>query len=334
MPVLATEKNRRLQELLRSREFFDIVGVTNALQARLVELAGVPVTYVGGGIFTSHILGLPDIAFMSRNELIWFASRVSAVVDIPVLCDSDQGFGTAVQVRRTVHEFIQAGISGIHIEDQPANRRCGFLAGKTVCSIEEAVLKYKAAVAAKNELDPNFVIIARCDARTAVNGGLETTIERLKAYEAAGVDMLYFEGPQSPEEIKMVRAETKLPLIATLFGWSDQPDREVQKKWGLSATFFPELLVYPQNMAVYDFLQDWKKRGVAAYRDVRAKSDKHPIGGLRWFDFDGLREWGEWEKKYVPADQIPTQRGKGLGVHDPYEATDVKRQAADATAAD
>jgi 2-methylisocitrate lyase-like PEP mutase family enzyme len=150
------------------------------------------------------------------GEMVENAGRMAQAVSIPLLSDSDQGFGNAVNVRRTVQSFIQAGVAGIHIEDQMAPKRCGFVKGKELISLEEAAGKYRAAVDAKMELDPDFVIVARCDARTAVGGGMEEVIVRLKAYKRAGVDVLYFEAPQSREEIEEVRAEVEGPLMATL----------------------------------------------------------------------------------------------------------------------
>lgn len=304
-------------ELFHSGEFFVIPGVTNAIQARMWEQAGLPCVAVGGGIFTSTTIGLPDLAFMSKSELIWFASRVSYAVDVPVIVDIDQGFGGVLQARRTVQECINAGIAGVHMEDQPQDRRCGFLARKTVVPIEEAVGKYRAVVDAKRELDENFVIIARTDARTAVNGGFEDAIERLKAYEDAGVDVLYFEGPQSEEEVRAARDATSIPLISTLFGWEEHPSLEEQAEMGLTAAFYPEVLVYVTNKASYDFIQDFTVRGMDAYNDLRRDVADHPVGGLRWFDIDGLPELLETEQQYAPEGSIPEDAAMGRGVHDP-----------------
>jgi 2-methylisocitrate lyase-like PEP mutase family enzyme len=289
-------------ELFQSREFFVIPGAANAIQARMWEQAGFPAVSLGGGIFAGTMLGVPDLALMSKSELIWAASRFSQVVDIPVIVDIDQGFGGVLQARRTVQECINAGIAGVHMEDQPADRRCGFFANKTVVSIDEAVGKFRAVVDAKRELDENFVIIARTDARTAVNGGLEETIERLKAYEEAGVDVLYFEGPQSEDEVRAARAETTLPLIATLFGWDEHPSLQEQDAMGLAAAFYPEPMQWAGNKAAYDYIQDFKERGIDAYHDLRKSVKDHPVGGLRFMDINGLPELLEIERRFTPEE--------------------------------
>ena len=132
-------------------------------------------------------------------------------VNIPAMVDCDTGFGNAINVRRTVASMIRAGAAGLFIEDQVTPKRCAFVKGKEVISLEEAVGKYRAAIDVRNELDPDFIIMARTDARTAVGGSLEEVIRRGKAYLDAGADILYVAALQSRDEIKQVRERFERP---------------------------------------------------------------------------------------------------------------------------
>ena len=187
------KKTTKLQELFHRGQIFVIAGGGCALHARIAEQAGFECAYMSGAMTSATILGIPDAGLITATEMVENAGRMAAAISIPLISDSDQGFGNAINVRRTVQSFIRAGVAGIHIEDQPFPKRCGFVKGKEVISLEEALGKYRAAVDARNELDPDFVIIARCDARGASGGSLEETIERLRAYKLVGVDVLYAE---------------------------------------------------------------------------------------------------------------------------------------------
>ena len=193
-------RGEQLRGLIERKEILVLPGCANALQAVTIERAGFEAAYMSGAGTAATLLGMPDAGFTSMTEVVMNARYIAGAIGVPLLCDADTGYGNAVSVRRTVHEFIRAGVGGIHIEDQVFPKRCGFVAGKQVVPIEEAAGKYRAAVDARDELDPGFVIIARTDARTAVGGGLDEAIARGKAYRAAGADVAYFEAPQSVDE--------------------------------------------------------------------------------------------------------------------------------------
>ena len=184
------KKTTVLKRMIENNEFFVLPGGGCALHAKIAEAVGFKVAYMSGMNACATVFGVPDAGLLTLTEMVENAGRMANAVNIPLIADADQGFGNAINVRRTVQEYIRAGVAGIHIEDQVAPKRCGFVQGKQLVSIEEAAGKYRAAVDAKNELDPDFVIIARCDARTAANGGLDEVVRRLRAYKDAGVDML------------------------------------------------------------------------------------------------------------------------------------------------
>ena len=167
------KQTTRLRQLFERPEVFVLPGCTNAFEAQLVQWIGYEACYMSGAGTSGTLAGLPDAGLLSGSEMVMNAGYMAQAVDIPLVSDADTGYGNAVNVRRTVHAFIRAGVAGIHIEDQVAPKRCGFVAGKQVIPIDEAVGKYRAAVDARNELDEDFIIIARTDSRGAVGGTLE-----------------------------------------------------------------------------------------------------------------------------------------------------------------
>src|SRR5262249_43337482 len=148
------------------------------------------------------------------------ARYIANAVPVPVIADADNGYGNAINVMRTVREYIGTGVAGIHIEDQVIPKRCGHVAGRRVIPLEEAVGKYRAADAVRRELDPDFVLIARTDARGASGGSLDEAIRRANAYLAAGADLAFVEGPTSVEEVRRVCREVKGPVFYNQTGVS------------------------------------------------------------------------------------------------------------------
>ena len=184
-------------------------GAHDALSARIVEQVGYPLCVVtGAGV--SMCRGYPDVGLVTMEEMVANARYIAEAVDIPVVVDADNGYGNAINVRRTVREFERAGVAGIHIEDQVWPKRCGHMFGKKLIPVDEMVQKLHAALDARRDRD--FVIIARCDALLVE--GLEKTLERGEAYLQAGADMLFFEMRDSPAENKAMaeRFRGRVPL--------------------------------------------------------------------------------------------------------------------------
>ena len=204
-----TRATTRLRALLARDGLAMAGGAHDALSARIVEQTGFPLCVVtGAGV--SVCRGFPDVGLLGLEENVRNARYIAEAVDIPVIVDADNGYGNAINVRRTVREFEAAGVAGIHIEDQTWPKRCGHMFGKSVIPKDEMAQKIRAAREARR--DPDFVVIARCDA-LMVNG-LEDTLERGEAYLEAGVDMLFFEMRESMEEIRAMaeRFRGRIPL--------------------------------------------------------------------------------------------------------------------------
>src|SRR5580700_5830483 len=169
-----------------------------------MEQAGYGGLFVGTGGVVGAYTGLADVGTATMTECVTIAGWIADSISIPVIMDGDTGHGGIMAVRRMVGECIRAGIAGIRIDDQPIeSKRKTQSAGVEVVPLDQAIARYRAAVDMKNELDPNFVVMAQCYARDAANGGFDEAVQRLKAYrDAAGVDWVQFESPHSVDEIK------------------------------------------------------------------------------------------------------------------------------------
>ena len=211
-----TAPRARLRELLARPEPLQAPGAYDALSARLVEQAGFDVVYMTGFGSTASLIGRPDVGLLSGAEMIDNARRIVAAVDVPVIADADTGYGNAINVLRTVQLYEQAGVAGIHLEDQVMPKKCGHMSGKVVVPAAEMVGKLRAAVEARR--DPDFLLIARTDA--AAVHGLDDAIARAHAYADAGADVLFVEAPTS--EADVVRVATELKGVAPLvFNWAE-----------------------------------------------------------------------------------------------------------------
>ena len=191
-----------LRALLKRQGCLVVPGCFNAMSARVLTKAGFEAIYMTGYGTSLSLLGMPDAGFATMSEMHLNARYIAnAVAGIPVIADADNGYGNAVQMTRAIREYIQTGVACVHIEDQVSPKRCGHVAGKFVLSIEEAVGKVRAAHETRQQVDPDFMLIARSDARGANGGSLQEAINRVNAYLDAGADMAFVEGPTSEREV-------------------------------------------------------------------------------------------------------------------------------------
>jgi carboxyvinyl-carboxyphosphonate phosphorylmutase len=212
----ASSPRARLRELLAAPEPLLAPGAYDALSARLIEQAGFDAVYMTGFGSTASLIGRPDVGLLSGAEMVDNARRITAAVDRPVIADADTGYGNAINVLRTVAAYEQAGVAGIHLEDQVMPKKCGHMSGKAVIPAEEMVGKIRAAVAARR--DPDFVLIARTDA--AAVHGIDEAITRGRQYAEAGADALFVEAPTSEADLARVAGELRgvAPLV---FNWAE-----------------------------------------------------------------------------------------------------------------
>jgi len=187
----------KLRQLLASDQMVVAPFVMNALHAKIAQSVGFDAVYMTGS-GTSAEKGFPDVGMLTMTEMVGNAKYIANAVDVPVICDADTGYGNPLNVQRTVREYEAAGVAGIHIEDQLFPKKCGFFDGKQVISSEEMVHKIHAALDART--DPDFVVIARCDAYAVT--GWEDTVRRCKEYSDAGADVVFVDGIKSEEDLQ------------------------------------------------------------------------------------------------------------------------------------
>jgi 2-methylisocitrate lyase-like PEP mutase family enzyme len=200
--MLNHEINKSFRERLNGGGAILIPGAANALAARVIDGLGFEAIYISGAGVTNTFLGMPDHGFISLPELAQHTAAIRNATDLPLVVDADTGFGNAVNVHHTVRMLERAGASAIQIEDQVNPKRCGHFAGKEVVSLPEARSRIKAAVDARQ--DPNFLIVARTDARAT--RGPEEALERAEAFIEDGADITFVEAPARLAEIAAIPA--------------------------------------------------------------------------------------------------------------------------------
>ena len=234
-------------------------GVPNAAMARQVQHVGFDAVYASGAGMANATAGVPDIGLLGMAEVVQLAGYIAKAVKIPVVVDADTGFGGAENVGRTIRELENAGLAGCHIEDQEFPKRCGHLAGKSIVDLDEMVAKIKAAVAARR--DPDFMIIARTDARSVED--FDRTVDRAEKYLAAGADAIFPEALQSAEEFRDFAKAIDLPLLANMTEFGQSPLLSFQDlvELGYRMVIFPQSAFRVAMKASEKFLRALKKSG-------------------------------------------------------------------------
>jgi 2-methylisocitrate lyase-like PEP mutase family enzyme len=282
----------RLRELLGSGELIVAPGAFDPLAARLVEEAGFPAVYMTGFGTSAALLGRPDVGLLTMTEMAGNAGRIADCVDIPVIADADTGYGNPLNVIRTVGAYEAAGAAAIHIEDQVAPKKCGHLDGKQVIGPAEMAQKVRAAAEARS--GPEFVIIARTDARAVE--GLAAALDRARRYRDAGADVLFIEALVSEAEAE--QAASAFPDVPLLFNWAEggkTPPVSLARlrEMGYRIVIFPISTLLAATAAMREVLREIAKAGTPA-----AALPGLPSFG-EFTEFIGLPEVREAEQRYT-----------------------------------
>jgi methylisocitrate lyase len=195
-----------------------IPGVFHPLVAKIAERLGYQAVYLSGGALSAS-LGIPDVGLATLSEFVEEARRITHATRLPLLCDADTGFGEALNVERTVKLYEAAGAAGIHLEDQQLPKRCGHLSGKQLIDAETMAAKIRAAVASRR--DPDFVLVARTDARGVL--GFDEAVRRAKLYVEAGADAIFPEALESADEFATFARAIQAPLLANMTEFGKSP---------------------------------------------------------------------------------------------------------------
>ena len=234
-------------------------GAFNGISAKLIEKAGFEAIYISGAGLANGVAAMPDIGLLTMNEVQTQAGYIVNAVNIPCIVDGDTGFGEVVNVVRMVKGFENMGAAGVHIEDQELPKKCGHLSGKILVSSRTMAEKIAAAVEARK--DPDFLIIARTDARGVE--GIKKAIERANIYVDAGADIIFPEALESKEEFITFKKEVNAPLLANMTEFGKTPLISVNQfeEMGYSIVIFPLTAFRVMLKTVQDTLKKLKTEG-------------------------------------------------------------------------
>lgn len=253
----------RLRKLLHRPQILVVIGCHDALSARLIQEAGFEAAFMSGFAVSADRLGLPDTGLISYGEMVDQGINICRAVDIPLFGDGDTGFGNAVNIKRTVQGYARAGFACIMLEDQVAPKRCGHTQGKTVVSRDEAAMRVRAAVDARNQGD-DILIMARTDARAT--DGLDEAIARCRLFRELGADITFLEAPTSEDEMRRYCSEVRGPKMINLIESGKTPVLPLPELQaiGYRIAVYPLTLLNVSIRAMREALQSLKRQEIPA----------------------------------------------------------------------
>lgn len=288
------KKTVRLKQLLKDKQLLVAPGAFDVLSARIIAMAGFQAVYMTGYGTSASVIGQPDVGLLTMSEMAERARNIAAAVDVPVIADGDTGFGNPLNVARTVRAYEQAGAAAIQLEDQVFPKRCGHMLGRRVIPKEEMIQKIKAATDARR--DEDFVIIARTDARTTF--GLDEALQRGKAYEEAGADVLFIESPESVDELRRItQAFPNTPTLANMIEGGRTPFLPTAEleALGFAIAIYPTGPLYAAAKAVSSYVDELKNKGTTAGKV------QDMIAFEAFNQLIGLPQYNELEQRYAVA---------------------------------
>jgi len=281
---------KNLKSMLKSKKPLVIPGVYDALGAKIAQKVGFDAMFQTGYGTSATLFGMPDYGFIGATETVDNARRICRAVSVPVIVDSDTGYGNALSVWKLVKELESAGASGIFLEDQKWPKRCGHMQGKEVIPQEEYTEKLSAAIDARENKD--FIIVARTDARATE--GLDEAIQRGKQNKKTGADAIFVEAPRSLDEMKKIGKEINAPLVANMIEGGATPlsSAETLNKMGFKIILYPLSVLYANTFATMNILTDLKKNGNTM------KSKQKVVNFDQFNDLVELSKFRKMENRY------------------------------------
>lgn len=280
MQPTSAARSARLRELIQDHTVV-LPGAINALSGRLIEREGFEALYLSGAVLANSVGGVPDVGLMTLTEAEAHAAAIARVTTIPIIADADTGYGEADNAARTVRVLEQAGVSGIHLEDQVFPKRCGHLEGKELVPAEAFCEKLAAASAAKSS--PEFLLIARTDARSVE--GYDAAVARANQYLDAGADAIFPEALGSEEEFRRFAQEVKAPLLANMTEFGKTPYTSIEKfaDMGYRMVIFPVTLQRVAMKAMEHALRVLKAQGtqVSLLESMQTRQELYDLLGYQ-----------------------------------------------------
>ena len=253
---------KKLSSMIKSKKPLVIPGVYDAIGAKIAEKVGFNAMFQTGYGTSATLFGMPDYGFIGATETVDNARRISNAISVPLIVDSDTGYGNALSVWKLVKELEAAGAAGIFLEDQKWPKRCGHMQGKDVILQEEYTEKLGAAIDARENKD--FIIVARTDSRATE--GLDKAIERGLENKKTGADAVFIEAPKSLDEMKRIGKEIKAPLVANMIEGGATPinSAETLSKIGFNIILYPLSVLFANTFATMNILKELKNTGTTS----------------------------------------------------------------------
>jgi 2,3-dimethylmalate lyase len=274
-----------LRALLKHGRIVAAPGAYDALSALLIERAGFKAIYLTGNGQAASMLGLPDVGLITLTEMAERIRCIRGVTTVPLIADADVGYGSLINVRRTMREFEAAGASAIQLEDQVSSKKCGHELGRKIVSTEEMEQRLRAAAAGRQ--NPDTLIIARTDARTT--HGLAEAIRRGRAYAAAGADVIFVESPESEAELREVAQGICAPTLANMVETGRTPYLSAQRlgELGFAIAIYPATAFLTVTHAVGAAMAKLRRDGrIEDLSDLATLEEYHKV--LRFSDYADL----------------------------------------------
>jgi len=287
-----SNQSTQLRRLIEQTGPLLLPGVYDCLTAKIVQAAGFSAAFLGDGAVSVSRLGLPDFGLVSLMEVIDRAREICSSVSIPLLVDVGTGYGNALNVRRTVRQVEDAGAGGVFFEDQTWPKKCGHIPGRSLIPQAEMVNKVRAAADARST--PDFVIVARTDARAIE--GLDAAIQRLRAYGEAGADVVFIDALESLNDLQRTAREVPYPLMANMLEGGRTPYLSAGElgAMGYKVVIWPETLMYAGFAAMMEVAKELKASGTTSQSSREKMTD---FGRLS--EFLGLQDLYSLERRYA-----------------------------------
>ncbi|MHA6261066.1 methylisocitrate lyase [Sporosarcina sp. CAU 1771] len=271
------------EQLSADKGIIQIPGTHDAMAALLAKEQGFGTLYLSGAAFSAS-LGLPDLGLITLTELAMRTREITRATGLPLLVDIDTGFGSVLNVTRTVQELVDAGAAAIQMEDQELPKKCGHLNGKKLVSTEDMVQKILAA----RQASPDIVIVARTDAKSVE--GIEAAIERANAYMKAGADAIFPEALQTEEEFKQFAQEVDAPLLANMTEFGQTPYFSAQQfeAWGYKMVIYPVTSLRIASKAIRDVYSLIKETGSQKLAVENMQTRKELYETIKYFEYEDL----------------------------------------------
>lgn len=295
-----TAARRHFREILARDTITVMPGGFSPLYARMAQEIGFECFFLAGSQMSAFLLGVPDNGILGMRDMVDHARHAAARTTIPIQLDADTGFGNAVNVHFAVQEIVRSGVAAMNLEDQEAPKKSATMAGRRCIPVDEAVGKIKAAVAARDEIDPDFVICARNDTLGAEGSDFGEALERCIAYvEDGGADFVWLNSVESREDLATACEKIPAPVLTIWGGSEPAPQPAEYEQLGVRIALYPACAATVGMQAAWHVLNDLKARGPDAIEDWSKEMAARPFGRIPQTVLTNAAKVREVEDKYL-----------------------------------